>query len=193
MHRVFVVIMTVLISSLAFAEVAGVSHDELWGGAVVLQPRASQNEHVMALVNEIAETTPQHRIDPRLAVTIAFRESSLNPAVGFGQRDGQRGERGWFQIMPNGAAQRLCGRCDLYDTACNARTFACYAAQLRERCIGEGHDGDIAMWLAAYGGRGRCPQNGMEYPEVRIARRHLCTAYGEAVCNEVWPLQEEER
>jgi hypothetical protein len=163
----------------------GISRLQPWflGGSSAREVRSRQTRR-----NEIADAilraADQHGFDSRIAVAMARRESSLMPSIGTGRRNGSRGEMGYFQIMPNGFAQGVCGRgCDQYDVDCNARTAMCYLDHCRRRC---GND----PWLYVGGyGRSRCPRNRAEaatWPEVQKARSFLCEAYEN--CSEIWPI-----
>jgi hypothetical protein len=116
-----------------------------------------------------------------LATAIAMRESSLRPDVGAGAL----GELGMFQVMPHGAARRVCPRrCDLAQPRCNADVALCFLSHLRETC---GSD-DVWVWVAAYG-TGRCLDgtNARREPATRRARSLLVEAVGAAEAESIWP------
>lgn len=136
------------------------------------------------LVSYIHDASIKNQIDPRIAVVVGFRESSLLPSSQV--KTGSRGERGYFQVMPGGLAIRVCGDgCNQKTPECNANTALCYLSYCRDMC-GE------SPWQYVGGyGRSRCPESVTEartWPEVRRARRLLCRAYGDWVCDEVWPM-----
>lgn len=146
--------------------------------------RIRRDREFTRLVSYIHNASEQNGIDPRIAVVVGFRESSLLPSIHL--KTGSRGERGYFQVMPRSLAVRVCGDgCDQKTPQCNANTAMCYLSYCRELC------GD-SPWLYVGGyGRSRCPESATEartWREVRRARRLLCHAYGDWVCDEVWPI-----
>lgn len=135
------------------------------------------------LVSHIHNASVENQIPPQIAVVVGFRESSLLPSIQL--KTGSRGERGYFQVMPGGLAIRVCGNgCNQNTPRCNAQTAMCYLAYCRDLC-GE----NPWQYVGGYG-RSRCPESVTEaqsWREVRRARKLLCNAYGEPVCDEVWP------
>lgn len=146
--------------------------------------RRSRRQHVDHIVRAISSASKTHDIDPLLSVAIAFRESSLLPEVGLGARTGAHGDVGYFQVLPNSAAQRLCGTCeDLADPMCNAHVALCYMKRVRDHC---GSDNPW-VWVGGYG-RSRCPRSLREarsWGEVRRARSLFCKVHRS--CDQVWP------
>ena len=98
---------------------------------------------------------------------------------------GPDGEKGFFQIMPNGAIERQCGHgCDQFDSDCNAETAMCWFSKAQELC-GE----DPWLYVGGYG-RSRCPgsvEEAQSWREVRRARAFLCDAVGDDECERRWP------
>lgn len=149
--------------------------------------RSRRNGQKARLAHAINDAAKRYRIDPLIAVAMARRESSLHPIVGYGKRDGALGERGYFQIFPNGYAERVCGldngaRCNQYDEQCNARTAMCWLAKIREQC-----GDDPWIYVGGYG-RTRCPRDRDEaqrWAEVVTARDFYCEI---ADCERGWPM-----
>lgn len=162
-------------------------------GVRILQPwyymaknprvRLRRDREFGRLVSYIHDASIKNQIDPRIAVVVGFRESSLLPSIQF--KTGSRGERGYFQVMPRSLAVRVCGDgCDQNTPRCNADTALCYLSYCRDLC-GE----NPWQYVGGYG-RSRCPESVAEartWREVRRARRLLCRTYGDSVCDEVWP------
>jgi hypothetical protein len=142
-----------------------------------------RNEQLFKLTNAICNESSKTGVNSLIAVSIAFRESSLHPNVGKGIKNGLRGERGYFQIMPNGTAESFApGDCSQHDPDCNATTAFGFMRHLKSIC-----GDDPWVWVAAYGGRGDpCPtrEEAREYPEVRVARSYLCKI---GDCDSIWP------
>jgi hypothetical protein len=150
-----------------------------------------RRDHAHQIAGAIRRAALRHDFDPILGVAIARRESSLLPWFGEGRiRHGKRaagpaGERGYFQIYPEGAAEGRCGDCDQYDPECSAETAFCWLAHLREVC----RSSDLWVLVGAYG-RSRCPRSADEardWPEVRRARRFYCEALVNGECDRRWP------
>ena len=148
------------------------------------QTRLQRERQFFKLSEYIFDASTKNNIDPRIAVVIGFRESSLLPRVGL-HGEGSRGEKGYFQVMPESLATRTCGgACDLHDPACNAYVAMCFLSHCRDLC-------GSSPWQYVGGyGRSRCPDSVNEargWFEVRRARKLLCSAYGRDVCQTVWP------
>ena len=146
--------------------------------------RMRRDREFSRLVSYIHKASVTNEIDPRIAVVVGFRESSLLPSIQL--KTGSRGERGYFQVMPKSLAVRVCGKgCDQNTPQCNVNTAMCYLSYCRELC-----GGSPWQYVGGYG-RSRCPDSVAEartWREVRRARRLLCQAYGDWVCDEVWPI-----
>ena len=171
---------------------------EAWAGTVepvlemadqiqVWQPwysaRDYRREHAVFLAKAFHGAAKTHGIDPWLALAIARRESSLDPNVGNGKRCGSRGEQGYFQIMPRGAALKACGKQrNMFDVGANADTAMCYLKLMQDHC-----PGSTWRWVAAYGWR-RCPseREAREDRATKLAREFYCQAV--RGCDRTWPL-----
>lgn len=178
----------------AFGEIGNSEcHSQVWNAAQKLQPwyyRATSTEGFTRRSRALREFTdavctisPAHQVDPLLAVALAFRESSLLPQVGLGEKNGQRGERGYWQVMPGGKAESFVSdECSQHTPLCNAQSAFSYLAWLRERCQSD----DLWVIVGAYG-RGECPnqEQAREWAEVRIARRYYCDI--DSLCEQRWP------
>jgi hypothetical protein len=142
---------------------------------------------VRRIVSVIFEAASEHGINPWIALSMAYRESSLLPSVGSGRRRGALGEVGYFQIMPGGYAIHVCGSGRSMTSArANADTAMCYLAHIREVCESD----DPSVYVAAYGMR-NCPTDAttaMRLPRARRARSILCQMAGEERCNVIWPM-----
>lgn len=140
-----------------------------------------RGEHLTDLTNAICTASSENNIDPILAVAIAFRESSLLPVVGRGEKNGERGERGYFQVMPGGPAERFSpGECSQHVPDCNAKTAMRFMDFLRARCD------NTWSWVGSYGRGIDCPsiEEAREWTEVKVARSYLCRI---GDCDEIWP------
>jgi len=150
-----------------------------------LQPwyaRPGNERDARRVAGIIRVAAERHAIDPRLAVAIAMRESSLRA----GRVRGALGEQGMFQVMPNGYARRACPRdCALDQPHCNADVALCYLAHVRELC---GSD-DPWVWIGAYGMR-RCPtgREARAMTSTRRARAYLVAVAGAEQADEIWPM-----
>jgi len=166
----------------------------VWHAAQALQPWFYQANTVegqgrraallVDLTRAVCISSAAFDIDPLLALSVARRESSLLPRVGLGQQNGLRGERGYFQVMPDGAAERYRPNvCSQHEPKCNAMTALGFMAELRDNVC---QSDDPWIWLGAYG-RGRCPdaQEARAWDELRLARRFLCDITED--CNDIWP------
>lgn len=141
-----------------------------------------RSEQLTDLTNAICDASRETNIDPILAVAIAFRESSLHPAVGGGAKNGLRGERGYFQVMPGGPAERFSpGGCSQHEPDCNAKTALRFMSFLEDQC-----GLDTWKWVGAYGRGVGCPtkEEAREWREVKIARNILCKI---GDCDSIWP------
>lgn len=187
-----IVLFIVFTAIWCFAEEANTCYSQVWSASQKLQPwfyssrdvetLTKRHARLNDLTNAICTASEENNIDPILAVAIAFRESGLHPFVGLGSRDGARGERGYFQVMPEGTAQRFSpGNCSQHEPDCNAITAFRFMNYLKQRC------GDNTwVWLGAYGRGIDCPteEQAKEWNEVRLARNYLCKI---GDCNEIWP------
>ena len=138
------------------------------------------------LVSIIYDAAMTHRIDPWIALAVAYRESSLLPSVGSGGRRGARGELGYFQIMPGGSAMRVCGAGrPMTSPAANADTAMCYLAHVRQLCESD----DPSIYVAAYSMRNcpTTPAKALRIPATRRARELLCEMAGDERCERIWP------
>lgn len=158
--------------------------DKLAEAVVRLQPRRFSPgdpaaRQIAGMVRDAARRFGQ---DPYVALAIARRESSFDPRVGNGEIVGGLGERGFFQIYPDGAAEKLCGGCDQAEPVCNAHTAMCWLSLRREEC-GE----SPWVYVGAYGRR-KCPKRweARGWREVRRARMFFCLAMGQG-CEDYWP------
>ena len=152
-------------------------------GPIVTLSRRSKN--LTALTEAVCEAASETGIDPLIAISIARRESSLLPFVGLGKKNGFRGERGYFQVMPDGYAENTFapGDCSQHVPRCNAITAFRYMAFQRDRCEG---GSDPWVWVEAYG-TGSChsPAKSRESANARLARAFYCDIVPE--CSESWP------
>lgn len=138
--------------------------------------------HLDDVTRAICAASAETGIDPVLAVAVARRESSLLPLVGLGTKNGSRGERGYFQILPNGAAERFSpDACSQHDPYCNASTALRYMAFLQNRCGST----DPWVWVGAYGSD-HCPTavESRSWRVVQLARSFYCDI---ADCSSLWP------
>ena len=146
--------------------------------------RVSRRGHLDRLVEAITVASKTNRIDPLLSVAVAFRESSLMPVVGLGSLRGRHGDLGYFQILPGGAAIRVCGTCqDLDEPMCNALVATCYMRRVQEHCKST----NPWIWLGGYG-RSRCASSlheARQWGEVRRARSLYCKVRED--CATYWP------
>lgn len=193
------IITALVVAREAFGEVGNCAA-EVWYGAQQLQPwyKRAADPVTMSrrakVLQDFTEATcseaPPRRIWPRLAVALAFRESSIVPRVGLGKQNGLKGERGYWQVMPGGKAESYVPRtCSQHSPICNAKSAMSYLAHLRDAPVDEGGCGsdDPYMWIGAYG-RGHCPSSpeaAREWEEVRVARRLYCQI--EPDCDTLWP------
>jgi len=152
-----------------------------------LQPwYRSRPERAAGLAEAILHAAQAHEQDPFLALAVAFAESALHPSVGEGRRLGSKGERGYFQVMPDSRPERLCGRGqDMFDASENAATAMCYFAHLEELC----QTRDPWVLVAAYA-LARCPspRYARRMRMTRKRRAILCRVVGEPRCLEIWPI-----
>lgn len=98
------------------------------------------------LSKAIRDSTKEFNIDPMIAVSIARRESSLLPSVGLGMKQtkfpergpvwvGPNDEKGYFQILPDSAVERVCNfNCNQFNPYCNSKTAMCWLNHSREIC-----------------------------------------------------------
>jgi hypothetical protein len=201
-ERIFLTVLTILLAMVvvrsAFAEEGAVQappscRAQVWHAVQKLQPWYYRDRdpvvlsrragHLRDFTEAVCAEAPSRGIDPLLAVALAFRESSLLPQVGLGQKNGARGERGYFQIMPDSFAERFAPEeCSQHVPACNAKTAMSLLAWLRdERC-----QGAPQQWIGMYG-RGVCagPRESADWLEVQVARRFFCSIADD--CAAVWP------
>lgn len=133
----------------------------------------------------IYDEAHRSKIDARLVVAVAYRESSFARAVEEGRRVGALGEVGLMQVMPRGTAERRHGDgCDQRDAACSIKTGVRYLADCRTKC----GDRDPWVWVAAYARRA-CPSPSAARGDkaAKRARRLLCTV--EPECESIWPAR----
>lgn len=162
--------------------------DQLTEAMVRLQPGRfeagdPEAKRIAGIVRDAALRFGQ---DPYVALAIARRESSFDPRVEDGRIVGSLGERGFFQVYPNGAAEKTCGGCDQTDPTCNAHTAMCWLSLRRQEC-GE----SPWVYVGAYG-RKKCPKRweARGWREVRRARMFFCLALGpDQDCGEAWPAR----
>jgi hypothetical protein len=141
------------------------------------------------IARAIARAAEEHDIDPLIATAIARRESSLIPALGRGRIKGRNPKmRGFFQIYPDGVAERMCGthngiRCNQYNVHCNAQTALCFLSKIKHWC-----GDDPWLYVGGYG-RSECPADrneAMTWNEVVVARNFFCEVSDN--CERVWPM-----
>jgi hypothetical protein len=198
--RAFLSVLAILLTIVVTRDLLGEQGDEhdqcrvqVWYGAQQLQPwyrqasdpiaRSKRAQHLQDFTAAVCAEAPPRGIDPRLAVALAFRESSLLPRVGLGKQNGALGERGYFQVMPGGKAERFVpDDCSMHVASCNAKAAMSYLAWLRDNCP----TGDNWELVGAYG-RGRCPgpREARDWTEVQVARRLYCQL--EPDCDTTWP------
>jgi soluble lytic murein transglycosylase-like protein len=153
---------------------------------VELQPwYRKRGRSARRLADIIYTAAREHGVDPFLALSMAYRESSLLPSVGRGERVGALGEEGYFQVMPSSYPRRVCGEGrNMGQPRANADTAMCYVAHVREVC--ESHDPWV--YVAAYGMRGcPSPERARQLPSPRRRRETLCTVVGDTECDTIWP------
>jgi hypothetical protein len=166
----------------------------VWHAAQTLQPwfynantiegQERRSAHLVDLTRAVCISSRAFDIDPLLSLAVARRESSLLPRVGRGEQNGARGERGYFQVMPDGAAERFRPtECSQHEPKCNAMTAMGFMADLRDNVC---QSADPWVWLGAYG-RGRCPSpdEARTWSELHLARRFLCEVTED--CASIWP------
>jgi hypothetical protein len=178
----------------AFAE-EGNCREQVWYAAQKAQPwfhgtrdavaMTRRTQHLRDFTLATCAETAANNVPPLLAVAIAFRESSIMPHVGLGKKNGERGEQGYYQVMPGGEAERYVSRdCPQSNPACNAKSAMAYLAHKRETC----ENGESPwVYVGAYG-RGRCPdsiEDAKTWPEVQRARRIFCQL--DEGCAATWP------
>lgn len=167
-------------------ELEDVELDQLTAAVVRLQPRrfAVGDPRARQIASLVRDAAVRFGQDPYVALAIARRESDFDPRVGSGEIVGGLGERGYFQIFPNGAAEKLCGGCDQTEPICNAHTAMCWLSLRQEEC-----GTDPWVYVGAYG-RKKCPRKWQArgWREVRRARIFYCLAKGSG-CEDHWPLR----
>lgn len=172
--------------------------EDVWFTAQKLQPwfgravdpviATKRMEHLKKLTDAICAASVESGQEPLLALSIAFAESSLNPAVGLGLKNGKRGEKGYFQVLPGSPALGYAPRkCSQHEPDCNATSALRYMKHLQEAPTDEGGcaSEDPWVWIAAYKS-GDClsPARARERDGVRATRAIFCSVYPE--CEEVW-------
>lgn len=202
--RVFLSVLAILLTIVAARDLFGeegqgvvdpACRASVWYSAQQLQPwyRRAVDPIAMSrrakVLQDFTDATcteaPPRRILPKLAVSLAFRESSIMPHTGLGKKNGLKGERGYWQVMPNGKAESFVPReCSQHVASCNAKSAMSYLAWLRDDYCKSGSD----LWIlvGAYG-RGHCPgpREARSWEEVKVARRIYCSI--EPSCDETWP------
>lgn len=195
---VLTILLTIVVARDLFGEEGDVQQTcrtQVWYGTQQLQPwykRAIDPvtlSHRARVLQDFTDATcaeaPSRNIPPRLAVSIAFRESSIMPHTGLGKKNGDDGERGYWQVMPNGKAESFVpSACSMHVASCNAKAAMSYLAWLRDEYCEGGEDWWVAV--GAYG-RGRCPgpREARNWEEVQVARRIYCQI--EPDCATTWP------
>jgi hypothetical protein len=165
----------------ASAEGAGMVRE-----VVALQPwyKARRGEAAQ-LARHIQEAALRHDIPPEIGLAMAFCESSLLPYVARGRMVGRKGERGIFQVMPDGRAERLCGQGrSQWDIEANADTAMCYLAHVRDNVC---RTDDPWVYVAAYSSRS-CPTP-RRARRMKVAKRRrevFCRIVGPG-CEAGWP------
>lgn len=153
---------------------------------VALQPFYKTRQRAAAqLARHIQEAALRHGVLPEIGLAMAFCESSLLPSVGLGPRRGSRGERGYFQVMPRGRAERLCGQGrSQWNAAANADTAMCYLAHIRDNVC---RTDDPWIYVAAYSSRS-CPsaRGARRMTGAKRRRKVFCRIVGPG-CDAVWP------
>jgi len=189
--RLIVIMLVMLVSVDVMAEEC---NPMVWEAAQTLQPwfttgvgtaRTVRANQLTTLTKAICTATDETGINPLLALAIARRESSLLPLIGLGKRDGARGERGYFQVLPRGPAEKFAPPgCSQHDPECNATTALRYLKHVRTVC---GHPDDPWVWIGAYG-TSRCPSptEARTWIGLKVARRFLCDV--DKNCDVTWPL-----
>lgn len=201
----FLTVLTILLAMVVARDLFGEEGEasscqaRVWRAAQRLQPwyyrgvdpvtLSKRARHLQDFTDAVCAEAPVRGIDPLLAVAIAFRESSLLPQVGLGQKNGARGERGYFQIMPGpdgriSFAERFAPEdcVSQHVPSCNAATAMAFLAWQRDTNC----PGPTQTWIGAYG-RGRCagPREAAEWLEVQVVRRFYCEI--EPACDSTWP------
>lgn len=160
--------------------------DRLTAAVVELQPWYRRRPNRARRLADIIYTAArEHGVDPWIALSMAYRESSLAPNVGRGDRLGALGEEGYFQVMPSSYPRRVCGQGrDMGQPRANADTAMCYVAHVREVCESD----DPWVYVAAYGMRGcPSPERARRLPSPRRRRETLCDVVGDTECDSIWP------
>lgn len=189
MKWLIVVMLIVSVESLASAEEC---ESVVWSASQTLQPwyktgplttLATRAQHLKTLTAAICKASNETGINPLIALAVARRESSLLPMVGLGEKNGARGERGYFQILPRGPAEQFApDHCDQYDPLCNAMTAMRYMVHVQTVC----NTHDPWVWIGAYG-TSKCPssRDAREWMGLKAARHFLCEV--DDNCDETWP------
>jgi hypothetical protein len=135
------------------------------------RPRAA-----LRLARIIYEAAEEHGQNPWIALSMAYKESSLSPGVG---------EEGYFQVMPRSYPIKRCGQGrSMGNARANADTAMCYLEHVRDICETD----DPWQYVSAYG-MSRCPRPGEGQslrPSTR-GRKILCRMVGQAECDRIWP------
>jgi hypothetical protein len=133
------------------------SADDLTGATLRYQPRATEAE-ARAIASAILSASEEYGVPALLLWRIGARESAWLPSVGSGERRGARGELGYWQVLPAGAALFECGEGREPTTPSGGASIAaCWLAHLLRVCGSP----SWAVAVAAYG-RGRCPASEAE-------------------------------
>lgn len=153
---------------------------------VALQPYyRSRQGQAATLARHIQEAALKHDILPEIGLAMAFCESSLLPTVRGKRVVGRQGERGFFQVMPDGRAERLCGQGrSQWSSSANADTAMCYLAHVRDNVC---KTDDPWVYVAAYTAN-TCPtpSEARRWSGVRRRREVFCRIVGPG-CDAVWP------
>lgn len=167
MKQLVVTLAILVFGICAFAELEDVGDadiliNRLANDIRTLQP-AHNDEYSRIMARWFLEAAENKNFDPKLLVSVSFRESSLRPTT-----IGSRNEIGLMQV--HGAAARLRpNNCLLESPRCQILTGTEWLALARDTC------GDnIWDYVFAYG-TGRCPRTSEEsrrHHSTRNARRH---------------------
>jgi len=167
MRQLVVTLAILVVGVCAFAELedvgdADVYIDQIANDIRTLQP-AHDDEYSKNMARWFLEAAEPHDFDPKLLVSVSFRESSLKHTT-----IGSRNEIGLMQV--HGAASKLRpGGCSPESPRCQILTGTEWLALARDTC-----GDDIWDYVFAYG-TGRCPRTHEEsrgHHSTRNARRH---------------------
>jgi hypothetical protein len=167
-------------------------HRRMTAAVISLQPWYEKRPRLARrLAGIILDAARDHEQEPWIALSMAYKESSLSPGVGRLQVTGELGEEGYFQIMPRSFPMRECGKGrSMGNARANADTAMCWLSYVRNLCETD----DPWQYVSAYG-MSRCPEPG-EGRELRPSKRGreiLCRMVGEEECDSIWPSADAER